>query len=92
MRKIRSIKYLDFLLLTKKSRQSFCTPSKWGNGIVGTPPLLKGGGGQLSKIGNLGGDKINLSKKGGQIKKVGVGLYWGEGGRGGSVFLLVFWR
>ena len=38
--------------------------------IVGTPPLLKWGD-QLSKIGNLGGDKITLSKKGGQMKKGG---------------------
>ena len=42
--------------------------------IVGTP-LLKGGD-QLSKIGNLGGgDKITLSKKGGQMKKRGIGIY-----------------
>ena len=32
--------------------------------IVGTPLLKGGGGGQLSKIGNLGGNKITLSKKG----------------------------
>ena len=43
--------------------------------IVGTP-LLKGGGDQLSKIGNLEEeDKITLSKKGGQMKKRGVGIY-----------------
>ena len=59
--------------------------------IVGTPPppspLLKGGD-QLSKIGNLGGgDKITLSKKGGQMKK-GRLVYT----RGVSVFLLVFSR
>ena len=51
------------------------------------PPLfLKGGEGegadQLSKIGNLGGgDKITLSKMGGQMKKERV-----------SEFLLVFCR
>ena len=55
--------------------------------IVGTP-LLKGGD-QLSKIGNQGGDKITLSKKGGQMKKRGGGWYM----LGGiSVFLLVFCR
>ena len=46
-------------------------------------PHLKGGD-QLFKIGNLGGDKITLSKKAGEMKKGGL-VYT----RGGSVFLLV---
>ena len=48
---------------------------------------FKKGGDQLSKVRNVGGDKITLSKKCGQMKKGGL-VYT----RGVSVFLLVFCR